>query len=143
MGCFPSHAPTLPPLGAVCLVPGLTRARPDARRHQRRGIALKTWVMDSTRTARGYILDMSETGARIGAVGTKFPVGTRVVVKMDLGASHAPIACEAQVVRFDMDKTQPDVCVRFLNLKFDDWFIVVRRMDAIDRQLRGAEMAHG
>lgn len=95
----------------------------------RTDVAMRAWLMDGAGTQRGYIVDVSETGARISGVGMRVPVGERLVLKFQLRPGEPPRTCRVHAIRYHLDKTVPELAVQFLDLNFDDWFELARVLD--------------
>lgn len=123
---FP-HVPASAPLAR--------RARPriafvgadDPRTAPRKPVALKCWLMDDDGAARGYALDVSEGGARLAGVGSRYQAGQRLLCKLVLDGKEPPLVMRCKVTR----ASNGEVGVRFLELGFDEWFRLGRFVDRI------------
>lgn len=111
---------------------GAPRRSRDPRRGARKAVALKAWCVLPERSARGFVVDLSETGARIGGVAGGFAEGQRMLFKVQLEPTEPPVICRAVVVRWHQPAGRsPELAVRFEDLAFDDWFRLARRLDRI------------
>src|SRR4051812_20620883 len=72
----------------------------EGRGNGRKRVALRAWLMCPDSAARGYALDLSESGARLGGVGTRFEVGQRLLCKIELQPHEACVVVRAEVTRF-------------------------------------------
>jgi hypothetical protein len=81
----------------------------EARTEERVPVTLKAWLCAEAFSARGFVLDLSPHGARLGGVGFRFREGERVLLKVQLDDAATPVVVRAEVVRAD------PVCVRFLD----------------------------
>lgn len=92
----------------------------EARRAERQRVALRAWLCGADGSQRGWILDLSTSGARLGGVGTRLKPGERVLCKVVLAETEAPAVLRAEVVRYApvaaADRWAcPELCVRFLD----------------------------
>lgn len=121
----PAPAAAMPPGIDVGALPGLSpegrAARPtvDARRAPRVRAASPLWLCGDAGSVRGWALELSSTGARVGGAGVALVPGARVVVKIAMPAGEASIALRAEVVRHAAVQREggvgcPEVCLRFL-----------------------------
>ncbi len=106
----------------------------EQRAKARKGTALRAWVCGPFESKRAWVLDLSETGCRIGGAGTKLTVGDSVVVKVELQAGEPPLVGRAQVARYHVVAAVrgpgcPDVCLTFSELCVDEWFRLARFLD--------------
>jgi len=124
------HVPKGTPVAKLALVKIPVKGPADLRVQKRAKVAMQAWIVDETQTARGYVLDLSEGGARVGGAGTRVPVGTRVLLKLKLTPTSVPLVVRAQVVRYDFDHGMPMCALRFLEMAWDDAFDLSRALDA-------------
>lgn len=92
----------------------------EPRRAERQRVALRAWLCGTDGSQRGWVLDLSTSGARLGGVGTRLQPGERVLCKLVLAAAEAPVVLRAEVVRYApvaaADRWAcPELCVRFLD----------------------------
>jgi len=99
-------------------------------------VAMKAWLMDDAGTQRGYIVDVSESGARISGTGMRVPVGERLILKFQIHPGEPPIACRAHTIRYHFESGSPELAVQFLDLPFDDWFRLSRVIDGQRQRTR-------
>jgi hypothetical protein len=97
------------------------RDRPlvDARRAPRLRVALRAWLCGVEGSTRGYVLELSAGGARLGGMGTKHQPGDRLVAKIVLDEAEAPAVVKVEVVRYAPVAASdrwacPELCVKFL-----------------------------
>lgn len=138
----PSLVPTPSPFRAIAsLLPRPAEAAPapprtrEERAKARKLVAIRCWVCALDGSKRGYVLDLSESGARIGGVGTSLVVGTGVLLKLDLGRGEPTVALRGEVSRYHAVLARsgpgcPELCVRFVDVDVDQWFSVARFLDA-------------
>lgn len=106
------------------------RRSSDPRRTARHGVALQCWAMKPTGTERGYVMDLSESGALLGGIGSGFVLGQGMLLKMTLSSIEPPIILRAEAVRWqERDSGGRNLAVRFLEVPFDDWFRLARYLD--------------
>lgn len=104
----------------------------EGRNRLRARIALRAWICDDEGARRGYTLDLSPDGARVGGAGTRFTVGDRVVLKVVLDEAEPPVVLRAEVVRYHPGVSCPDLCLRFLpSCHVDELFRVARFVSAM------------
>jgi hypothetical protein len=90
--------------------PRADRARVhEAREQPRTQVTYKAWLCAESFSARGFVLDLSNDGARLGGVGFRFTPGERVILKVVADDAQPPVVLKAEVVRAD------PVCVRFVD----------------------------
>lgn len=127
-----TNAPSVPrgtPIAKLALVKMKQKGPVDVRGMRRARVAMQAWIVDEAFTARGYALDLSEGGAKVGGVGTRVPVGARVLLKLKLTPNAIPIVMRAQVVRYDFTEGLPTCALRFLEMAWDDAFDLSRALD--------------
>lgn len=95
-------------------------ARVEDRASARHRVALQAWLCAEDASYRGYVLELSLGGARVGGVGTRLQPGERVLCKVVLSAGEAPVVLRAEVVRYALVVAGdhfacPELCVRFLD----------------------------
>lgn len=98
-------------------LPALEETR--ARRHD---VAFRAWLMSDRRTERGYVMDMSMSGARVtGAYGT-FPVGSILLLKFQIDPREPTLTIRSQVTRFQFPKRKgmPEIALQFVDIKAQD-----------------------
>ena len=99
----------------------------EGRNHQRARIALRAWLCDDDGSTRGYTLDLSPDGARVGGAGTRFKVGQSLLVKIVLDDAEPPAVLRAELIRYHPGISCPDLCLRFLPTSHvDELFRVAR-----------------
>ena len=99
----------------------------EGRNHQRARIALRAWLCDDDGSTRGYTLDLSPDGARVGGAGTRFHVGQSLLVKIVLDDAEPPAVLRAELIRYHPGISCPDLCLRFLPTSHvDELFRVAR-----------------
>lgn len=104
----------------------------EARNHRRARIALRAWLCDDEGACRGYTLDLSPDGARIGGAGTRYAVGRTLLVKIVLDDAEPPVVLKAELVRYHAGITCPDLCLRFLPTSHvDELYRVARYVAAM------------
>jgi hypothetical protein len=130
------HTPRVMPLGKLRLINARAAKVHDLREQRRARVAMQAWIVDDTQSMRGYALDLSDGGARVGGVGTRIPVGARVVLKIKLEPTRVPIAMRAHVVRYDFVDGIPTIALRFLEVAWDDAFDIGRVIDAAMKTAR-------
>lgn len=99
----------------------IVEVRADARRE----VSLKAWLCAEAFSARGWVLDLSEDGARLGGVGFRFTKGEAVMLKVELEAHAAPLVLKGEVVRAD------PVCVRFTHGSLEDHVRLAHFLDRL------------
>lgn len=102
------------------------QAAPDRRQNHRRAGAMRAWIMSLEGASRGYALDVSETGARLGGVCSPLGLNERALCKIELRPNEEPLVVRAEIVRNDGQ----DAAVRFVDLNLDEWFRLARFVDA-------------
>lgn len=107
----------------------------EQRAKARRGVALRAWACADEGSKRGYVLDLSETGARIGGMGTSLKPGARVVLKIVLDEREPPVVVRAEIARYHVVVARsgpgcPELCARFVDVPLDEWFRIARFLDA-------------
>jgi hypothetical protein len=106
----------------------------EARDKARVPVALRVWLCAEAFSARGWALDLSEHGARLGGVGVRFHAGEQVLAKIVLDDNEAPIVLKAEVVRYQpvavRESACPELCIRFTDGSLDDRFALGRFLDA-------------
>ena len=113
-------------------VPRNVTLPPQGRRTQRANVTLKAWLMSPQGSERGYALDLSETGARLGGMGRRFAVGEKALLKLMLAPDEVPVVVRAELMRFvpvAEGQLPRELAVRFLDLDLDDWFRIARFVD--------------
>jgi PilZ domain len=113
-----------------------SRAAPvQAREKARTPVALRMWLCAEAFSARGFALDLSEHGARLGGVGVRFRPGEQVLAKILLNDDEAPLVLKAEVVRYQPVSVRasacPELCIRFTDGSLDDRFRLGRFLDAL------------
>ncbi len=99
----------------------------EARNHRRARIALRAWLCDDEGASRGYTLDLSPDGARVGGAGSRFAIGQSVLLKIVLDDAEPPVVLKAELVRHHPGISTPDLCLRFLPTSHvDELFRVAR-----------------
>lgn len=98
----------------------------DRRQTHRRSGAMRAWIMSLEGASRGYALDVSETGARLGGVCSPLGLNERALCKIELRPNEEPLVVRAEIVRNDGQ----DAAVRFVDLNLDEWFRLARFVDA-------------
>lgn len=91
----------------------------DGRGAARRRVALPAWLVLDESSLRGYVLELSAAGARLGGMGTRLRVGERVLAKMALHPHNPPVLLRAEVVRYTPVLATgahacPELCIRFI-----------------------------
>jgi hypothetical protein len=124
------HTPRPVPIGKLRLIRVPAPKIHDVREKRRARVAMQAWIVDETQSLRGYALDLSDGGARVGGVGTRIPVGARVLLKLKLEPTSVPMALRAHVVRYDFVDGIPTIALRFLEIAWDDAFDLGRAIDA-------------
>ncbi len=106
---------------------GSTGAAPTNSIHQSRysprtAVALKAWFMNEKRTHRGYVMNLSLTGAKLTGTGCDLPVGSRAILKFQMSPADPTIIVRVQVMRihFCDGGGLPETAVRFLDLRKKD-----------------------
>lgn len=102
----------------------------EGRNQLRARIALRAWICDDEGARRGYTLDLSPDGARVGGAGTRFAVGQSVLLKVVLDEAEPPAVLRAEVVRYHPGVSCPDLCLRFLPTSHVDELFRVSRFVA-------------
>lgn len=103
----------------------------DPRHRARHEVALPCWAMKPTGTQRGYVLDISEDGARLGGISSGFVLGQGMLLKIELAPGEAAVILRAEAVRWQQSLNGGrQLAVRFLEVPFDDWFRLARFLDA-------------
>lgn len=102
----------------------------EARNHPRARIALRAWLCDDEGSTRGYTLDLSPDGARVGGAGTRFKVGQSLLLKVVLDDAEPPAVLRAELVRYHPGISCPDLCLRFLPTSHVDELFRVARFAA-------------
>ena len=102
----------------------------EARNHGRARIALRAWLCDDDGSCRGYTLDLSPDGARVGGAGTRFKVGQSLLLKVVLDDAEPPAVLRAELVRYHPGISCPDLCLRFLPTSHVDELFRVSRFVA-------------
>lgn len=102
----------------------------EARNRQRARIALRAWLCDDDGSTRGYTLDLSPDGARVGGAGTRFRVGQSLLLKIVLDDVEPPAVLRAELVRYHAGVSCPDLCLRFLPTSHVDELFRVSRFVA-------------
>lgn len=97
----------------------------EQRCARRRPVALRAWLMTLDGASRGYALDLSESGARLGGVCSRLEPGERALCKIELRPHEEPIVVRAEVIRND----GRDCAVRFIDVNLDEWFRLARYVD--------------
>ena len=97
----------------------------EQRETRRRPVALRAWLMTLEGASRGYALDLSESGARLGGVCSPLRPGERALCKIELRPHEEPVIVRAEVVRND----GRDCAVRFFDVNLDEWFRLARYVD--------------
>jgi hypothetical protein len=118
------------PLGKLRLIQVRAPKIHDLREKKRARVAMQAWIIDETQSMRGYALDLSDGGARVGGVGTRIPVGARVLLKLKLDQTSVPITMRAHVMRYDFVDGIAVLALRFLEVAWDDAFAIGRAIDA-------------
>lgn len=118
-GSAPSRA-GLEARGLTVLDGKAERSKVDARGAPRVRTAVPLWLCGDEGSARGWALELSATGARVGGVGACLAPGTRVVVKLAVAAGEAAVVLRAEVVRYAPVLAHdgaacPELCLRFLD----------------------------
>lgn len=108
----------------------------EGRKAARKPVALRAWVMTMEGAARGYALDLSEGGCRLGGMGTRFQVGQKLLCKIELSPAEAPVVIRAHVARYHLVAATdgyacPELCLRFSDVNLDEWFRIARFLDAL------------
>lgn len=98
----------------------------ERRETNRRSGAMRAWIMSLEGASRGYVLDVSESGARLGGVCSPLGVHERALCKIELRPNEEPLVVRAEIVRNDGQ----DAAVRFVDLNLDEWFRLARFVDA-------------
>ena len=98
----------------------------ERRETNRRSGAMRAWIMSLEGASRGYALDVSESGARLGGVCSPLGVRERALCKIELRPNEEPLVVRAEIVRNDGQ----DAAVRFVDLNLDEWFRLARFVDA-------------
>lgn len=98
----------------------------DRRETNRRRGAMRAWIMSLEGASRGYALDVSESGARLGGVCSPLGIRERALCKIELRPNEEPLVVRAEIVRNDGQ----DAAVRFVDLNLDEWFRLARFVDA-------------
>jgi len=107
------------------------RQSSDPRRVPRSDVALQAWAMKPSGTQRAYVLDLSESGARLGGISSGFVLGQGMLLKMKLGNEEGQIIMRAEAVRWhETPEGTRQLGVRFLEVPFDDWFALCRHLDS-------------
>ncbi len=104
----------------------------DTREKPRRKVALKAWLMTLDGATRGYALDLSEGGARLGGMGTHHEVGSTLFAKICLEPHESPIVVRCKVVRYSAPAGRTlatEISVRFVDVNLDEWFRLARFLD--------------
>lgn len=104
----------------------------DTREKPRRKVALKAWLMTLDGATRGYALDLSEGGARLGGMGTHHEVGSTLLAKICLEPHESPIVVRCKVVRYSAPAGRTlatEISVRFVDVNLDEWFRLARFLD--------------
>jgi hypothetical protein len=99
----------------------LTQSGLQNRAH-RHPVAYRAWLMDKRLTQRGYVMDVSETGAKLLGMGFRFSVGSRVLLKFQLNSREPTLVVRCQIIRFHscVGNGLPDLAIQFLDLKHKD-----------------------
>jgi hypothetical protein len=94
----------------------------QGRFSHRAAVALKAWFMNEKRTHRGYVMNLSLTGAKLTGTGCDFPVGSRAVLKFQISPADPTIIVRVQVMRmhFCDGGGLPETAVQFLDLREKD-----------------------
>lgn len=97
----------------------------DLRGVRRRPVALRAWLMTLDGSQRGYALDLSESGVKLGGVCSPLQPGERALCKIELRPHEEPVVVRAVVVRND----GRDCALRFVDVNLEEWFRLARYVD--------------
>lgn len=125
------------------LAPAARRAVPSGLRIARRGrgaegerrlahreaTVMRAWLMSLEGATRGYVVDVSESGARFYGSPSPLAAGERLLCKLELRPGENPIVVRAELVRND----GVEVALRFVDLNLDEWFRLARYVDSASR----------
>ncbi len=95
----------------------------EGRAAVRAALRLPCWLMEPDQSRRGFVSDLSSTGARVSGM-RPVAIGTRLLCKVDFGRHGGPLTTFAQVVRHHGEGPGAEAGLLFLDPPFGFWNLV-------------------